>query len=196
MSSKILDTRTRILEQTWRLLEKKRGQGVSIKSIADAAGVSRQAVYLHFSSRAELLVATVRYADQKNDIDTRLRGVLTARTGQECLDEYVRFWGNYIPEIHGLAKALLATRDTDTDAAKAWEDRMEVLHEGCRRVMEGLVQGGMLASEWTPEQAAEMMWAMFSVSVWESLTIELGWTNDEYVSRMQLALKRIFLRQD
>ena len=32
-------------------MEKRRGQGVLMKDIAEAAGVSRQALYLHFGSR-------------------------------------------------------------------------------------------------------------------------------------------------
>ena len=43
----------------------------------------------------------------------------------------VALWGRYVPEIHGLAKVLLALRDADADAA-AWADRMEALYEGCR----------------------------------------------------------------
>jgi len=166
-----------------------------MKSIAASAGISRQAVYLHFRSRAELLIATVRYADQKNDIRARLQGVITARTGQEALDEYVRFWGTYIPEIHGLAKALLAARETDPDAAAAWEDRMGVMRDGCREVINCLVNDGMLSMAWKPPQAVEMLWAMSSIAVWESLTIELKWTNEQFITRMQQALRRVFVQQ-
>ncbi|MBA2782057.1 MAG: helix-turn-helix transcriptional regulator, partial [Rubrobacteraceae bacterium] len=38
-------TRTRILEATWRLMEERSGQGVRMRDVAEAAGVSRQAVY-------------------------------------------------------------------------------------------------------------------------------------------------------
>jgi AcrR family transcriptional regulator len=195
MSSKILDTRTRILEQAWRLMEKRRGSGVSIQSIARAAGVSRQAVYLHFKSRAELLVATVRYADEKNNIAARLRKLYAAGSGREALNAYVEFWGNYIPEIHGLARALLRARETDPDAAEAWEDRMKVMRDGCLQVVNILVQEGNLAPQWSAKAASETMWAMFSISVWESLTIDLGCPKSEYVSRMQIALGGAFVKK-
>ena len=64
MSSDKADTRTRILEATWRLLEKRCGQGVRMSDIAKEAGVSRQAVYLHFESRKELIIATTKYVDE------------------------------------------------------------------------------------------------------------------------------------
>jgi AcrR family transcriptional regulator len=39
-------------------MEERRGQGVCMRDIADAAGLSRQAVYDYFGSRTKLLVAT------------------------------------------------------------------------------------------------------------------------------------------
>src|SRR5437016_4280971 len=108
MSSSDSETRTRILTETWRLMEQRRGQGVRISDIAGAADVSRQAVYLHFGSRAGLLVATVRYVDEQRGLSERLQRFCAAASGPEALDAFVEFWGNYIPEIYGLAKALLA----------------------------------------------------------------------------------------
>ena len=49
------DTKTRILETAWTLVNE-RGIGVGVGEIAAAAGVSRQLVYVHFTSRAGLLV--------------------------------------------------------------------------------------------------------------------------------------------
>jgi transcriptional regulator GlxA family with amidase domain len=44
MSSARKDTRERILQTTWRLLEKNWRQGVRLEDIAHDAGVSRQAM--------------------------------------------------------------------------------------------------------------------------------------------------------
>ena len=57
MSSENIETRSRILDATVNMLEEHGGVGVRMGDIAKAAGISRQAVYLHFASRAELLVA-------------------------------------------------------------------------------------------------------------------------------------------
>ena len=65
MSSQDIETRTRILQASVRLLEAQRGQSVRMGDIAREAGISRQAVYLHFASRAELLEATTQYLDER-----------------------------------------------------------------------------------------------------------------------------------
>ena len=81
MSSEDVKTRTRILDATLRMLEKHRGRGVRMGDIAKAAGISRQAVYLHFASRTELLVAATKYLDEILDVDHRLAPSRAAESG-------------------------------------------------------------------------------------------------------------------
>ena len=111
MSSQPTDTRTRILDATVRILEESGGRGVRMGDIAKESGISRQAVYLHFASRTELLVAAIRYTGDKLDVDRRLAPSRAAATGVERLRLYIEFWGNYIPEIYGMAKALMMAQE-------------------------------------------------------------------------------------
>jgi AcrR family transcriptional regulator len=194
MSSGELETRTRILEATRRLMEEHRGQGVRMRDVAEAAGISRQAVYDHFGSRARLLVATTHYVDEIRGLEERRRRFQVATTGVGRLEAYVEFWGNFIPEVYGMAKALLAVRETDEAAAAAWDDRMGAVRESCRKTIEALHREGMLAPEWTREEAVDLMWTMLSIRNWEQLTIECGWSTSQYVDRMQKLLKRAFVQ--
>ncbi len=165
-----------------------------MSDIAVAAGVSRQALYLHFGSRTELLIATTRYGDAVLGLDERLLRYQAATTGVATLEAFVEFWGNYIPEIYGVAKALLAVRDTDEAAAAAWNDRMDAVRDGCRNVIEALQRDGMLAPQWSRDEAIDLSWTMLSVRNWEHLTIECGWSPSLYVERMQTLLARTFVR--
>lgn len=165
-----------------------------MQDIAKAAGLSRQAVYLHFGSRAELLVATTHYADEIRGLDERLRRWEAATSGVEQLAEWVAFWGNHLQEIYGVAKALLAMRDTDEAAAAAWNDRMTAVRNSCRTTIAALDRDGMLASEWDCDRAVEVLWMLSSVRNWEQLTIECGWSTNEYVEWMQALARRTFVR--
>lgn len=195
MSSSEIETRPRILAATWRLLEEGRGQGVRMSDIAAAAGVSRQAVYLHFGSRVELMVATTQYIDQVRGLTDRLQDWRTATTGVAMLDTYVAFWGNYLPEIYGVAKALLAVYETDEAAAAAWNDRMNDVRGGCRTTIEALQRDGLLAPQWNIIEAVDLFWTLLSVQNWEQLTVTCGWSSAQYVSHMQTLLKQIFVRE-
>jgi AcrR family transcriptional regulator len=194
MSSDNSDTRTRILEATVRMLEEHGGRGVPMGDIAKKSGVSRQAVYLHFASRAELLIAATKFLDERLEVDRRLAPSRAAKTGVDRLALYIEAWGNYIPEIYGVAKALLLAQDTDEAAAAAWKDRMSAMRHGCRAAIDALHADGTLAPEWTCEKATDVLWTMLSVPNWENLTAECGWSNKEYVQRMKTIAERIFLR--
>src|SRR5215213_6751741 len=188
------ETRTRILEATWRLMEERNGQGVRMRDVAEAAGISRQAVYDHFGSRAELMVETARYGDEVRGLDERLRRYRAATTGVERLEAFVEFWGNYIPEIYGIARALLTARETDEAVAAAWDDRMGVVREACRNIVDRLHRDGTLAPGWAGEEAADLLWTMLSIRNWENLTLERDWPAGRYVGRMQELTKRAFVR--
>src|SRR4028119_475294 len=194
MSSREPKTRDRILEATWRLMVERVGRNVRMGDVAKGAGVSRQAVYDHFGSRAELMVATVRYGDEVLGLNQRLRRYRAAGSGVERLEAYVEFWGNYIPEIYGIARALLAERESDEAVAAAWDDRMRGVYDACRDIIERLRRDGTLVPGWPTEEAADLLWTMLSIRNWESLTRGRRWSGDHYVGQMQDLTKRVFVR--
>ena len=193
MSSKTTETRIRILEATIGMLEEHGGRDVRMGDIAEETGISRQAVYLHFASRTELLVAATNYLDEKLDVDSLLAPSREATAGGERLSLYVECWGNYIPKIHSVAKALMLAQDSDEAAARAWKDRMAAMRDGCRAAIEALHAEGNLAAEWTPRRATDVLWTMLLVPNWEHLTGECGWTNQQYVRWMKTLAERTFV---
>ncbi len=193
MSSREKNTRTRILEATWKLMVERQGLGVRMSDIAKAAGISRQAIYLHFDTRTALMSATAIHVDVVKGLDERLKVVLSAQTAVDALKAYVDVWGNYVPEIYGLAKALLAARETDEAAGVAWDERMACLRDGCRQIVADLDTEGQLAPEWSQEQAVEMLWSVLSFQTWEQLTVDCGWSVDDYVRHMTTTVLRGFV---
>ena len=75
---------------------------------------------------------------------------------------------NYIPQIYGLAKAILIAQETVVDAAAAWQVRMKDVRDGCRSVIDSLAAEQALAPQWTPSEAVEMMWTMLLIPNWET----------------------------
>lgn len=195
MSSENPDTRTRILKATLDLLEASQGQGngVRMTDIAKSAGISRQAVYLHFSTRADLLIATTHYVDALKGSEARLVASRTASNGIERLEAYIDAWGGYIPDIYGIAKALLAMRDTDEAARDAWDKRMQDMREGCEAAINALAADGDLSPARTPDEATDILWTMLSVRNWEQLTIQCGWSQARYIETITALARRILV---
>ena len=195
MSSDNSETRNRILNGAWKLLEANQGKDVRMTDIAKQAGISRQALYLHFSTRSEMKIATTRYIDEVKGVEARLVSSRSAKTGIERLDAFIDAWGNYIPEIYGVAKALLAMKDTDEAAALAWNDRMQAVRHGCEAAINALGGDGVLLPEHTPEQATDILWTMLSVRNWEQLTIECGWPQKQYIETTKSLAQRVLVAE-
>lgn len=193
MSSLKPDTRTRILQAALGLLEAGAGGGVRMTDIARRAGISRQALYLHFTTRSDLLIAATHYLDVLKDAEQRLAPSRAARTGVERLEAFIDAWGNYIPEIYGVGKALLAMKDTDEAAAGAWANRMQAMRQGCEAAISALDRDGALTTAYSPEQATDILWTLLSVRNWEQLTMDCGWPQKKYIESLQLLTRRLFV---
>lgn len=194
MSREELGTRDRILTAAWKLLEEQTGGGVRMSDIAKAAGISRQALYLHFPNRADLLVATTRYLDEALDTEARLKASRSADTGTQRLDAFIEAWGGYIPEVYGVAKALLAMKETDSEARIAWDDRMRAVRQGCRAAVDALEQDGMLSPQHSVQQSTDILWTLLSVRNWEQLVIDCGWSHQHYIDGIKRIARNALVR--
>lgn len=180
MSRSERSTRTRILDAALTLLADSDGTGVRMSDIARAAGVSRQAVYLHFANRADLLTAATLRLDEVKDSDARLAASRAATSGEARLAAFIEAWSGYLPEIYPIARALLAMRDEDAEARAAWDKRMRDMREGCEAAVVALERDGTLNPVFEPEAAVDLLWTLLSVRNWEHLTQTCGWSQEAY----------------
>ncbi|WP_306014764.1 TetR/AcrR family transcriptional regulator [Oceanicaulis sp. MMSF_3324] len=184
-------TRTKILNACRTLLESDAGAATRMSDVAKAAGVSRQAVYLHFKTRAELLIALTRHIDSVEDVDDRL-AASRAATGLDRLDAFIDAWGGYIPVIYPVGRALMAMAPGDDAARLAWEDRMTAMRQGCEAAVRALESVGALKDALTLETGTDMLWTLLSVRNWEALVETCGWDQSRYITDMK-ALSRAYL---
>ncbi|NQZ14799.1 MAG: TetR/AcrR family transcriptional regulator [Alphaproteobacteria bacterium] len=193
MSSKKDETQSKILEATWKLLESGDYQSVHMAHIAKKAGVSRQAVYLHFKTRAELLNATTRYIDTVKDVDLRFGPTREATEGIDRLEKFISAWVDYIPEIYGVARALIALRDTDEAARDAWDDRLNSLKSGCDKTIKALKKDGELTETLSVSKATDALWALISIHSWEQLVLGCKWSQKQYKDYLIASAKKILV---
>lgn len=189
MSTKENSTRNHILKTTWQLLESNPGESPSMSKIAKASQLSRQALYLHFASRTELLIETTHYVDEVKGLDQRLKKLTEANSATEKLTLFVELWGSYIPEIYGVSKALMISKDTDQDAAAAWNEIMGCLHQVCLEITSELNDHQQLSAKWSNQKAADFMWTLMSIQNWEQFIQRCGWENEQYIHYLTESLK-------
>lgn len=183
MSRKLEQTKDRILSATVELLLTGKPADVRMADIAKRAGITRQALYLHFANRASLLIAATQYVDGKKDIDARLAPSRAADQGTERLALYIDAWGNYIPEIFGIARGLISVYDSDAAAAAAWDDRLAAVRHGCEAAVKALRKDGQLKP--SPKDATDLLCGLLSVELWEYWVQRCGWSQAKYIRHVQ-----------
>lgn len=165
-----------------------------MSEIAKAAGISRQAVYLHFGTRGGLLMALVKRADERFEIKEGFFEALKTRSPSERLDSCLRVWLKFVPKILPVARDLIRLRATDPDAAAAWEDRMADLRSWLRQLVESLKADGALAPSWTVKEATDYLWIASSVQVWDLMTVERAWKKKRARAVVRDSIAKVLLR--
>ena len=180
------DTRTRILDAAVATLDES-PHVVNVKRVAQLSFVSRQAIYLHFRSRAELLVATARHVDDRLDLERHLQPLRRARSAEELLKRNAEFLATYNPLLCAVIRAADAMRRSDPEVATAWNDRLAHRRQGAYEIARRLAEWRRLGPGWTRRSAGDWLTAQASVKVWEELVMDLGYSRRRYVALMTRA---------
>lgn len=186
------ETRARILDAAWDLIEE--GDEVTMGAVAARAEVSRQAVYLHVGDRSGLLTALVGHMDRALGLDERARQVFAAPTGAEALQRLVAMIAEHHPRIIGVARVLDAARQSDPDAAAAWDDRMASRLQGSQSIVQRLADEGRLAPTWDVDTAATLLYALTLPRLWDEFINGQGWSSAQYRDHLTTLLTRTLIR--
>jgi len=134
-----VDSRARILDAALRLIRKQRRATVTMAQIAKAARLSRQAVYLHFADRAELMAALVRHVHESLGLPAAIQRMMTdTPTGIGLIEADVSMQARFNPAVWAVARAVDAVRRTDAAVARAWQDRLKSRLDRCRVIVSRL----------------------------------------------------------
>jgi len=183
-----------LLAAARELLEEQGFESVTMAAVAARAGVSRRAVYLHFSSRAELLTAVFSYLGEREDIAGSLRRVWEAPDAVAALEEWAWHLARVHPRILAVARAADRVRRSDPDAAAFWDRSMGNWQAGCRQLVAWLEREGRLAPPWTVDTAADMLWALMSFDVLEGLLVDRHWSPERYAEHLAVLFRSTFVR--
>lgn len=185
-------TRDDILDKAWHLMAEQ-GTTVSMADIANAVGMTRQSIYIHFKTRGGLLDALVRRADDRENIIGNLEKAIETPSPISRLDKCLTVWFDFVPLIHPVATDLISLRKHDPDAAFAWNDRMKDLHGLFRLLTDSLARDEHLSSQWSVEDAADYLWVSVSVQSWDLLVSDRGWSHERASTTIKKSMAQLLL---
>lgn len=188
MSTNRLETRSGLLGAARSLFEERGYHDVGLEEIGAAAGVSRQAVYLHFGSKAQLLVELFRWVEEQEHLGDLLEPVFAAPDGVDSLSLLVDAHARFEPGIAKIADVAEAARRTAPEMDELVRGRMELRHQGMRQIVARIHAQGRLRSGWTVNDATGFVWTLLSPESHRLLVSELGWSNQRWATRTKRLL--------
>ncbi|WP_158562798.1 TetR/AcrR family transcriptional regulator [Marinitenerispora sediminis] len=186
-------TRTAVLAAARAILEERGPAALTMAEAAERAGVTRRAVYLHFSSRTELVIALFDYLAEEEGLHESVRRVWQRPDSVAGLEEWARHLARYHPRVLAVDQAVRRVRNQDPDAARHYRRATESQRANCRRLAEWLAHEGRLAPAWTADSATDMLWALISSDLIEALHVERGWSEDQLAGHLALMFRRTFV---
>lgn len=184
----------RILRATLKLLAQRGDAEVSMAEIARAAGISRQALYLHFPERSALFLALAAFADEDRGLDAELDRVHNAPSGGAALEAFITLQARMNPGIWAIARSVEAVRRRDREAEAAWQNRLRNRLATCKRIIKKLKHDGALRTDLPSDIAADLLWTITSLRTWEDLVLERRWSPEGYRTHVMDVLSRSLLK--
>ena len=175
------ETRTQILDAARELFEQHGYYGAGLAAVAKKAGVSRQAIYLHFPSKVDLLTALHLHIYGTDVAPALERHPITDdMTALDALDAMIAVDVEVTDNVWRIHEALTTARRQHPEVEKTLrpreDDRYGELLTRARR----LKKEGALPRSIRPGAFADMLWGLVSVGTYTSLVNERGWSLDRY----------------
>lgn len=187
-------TRAALLAATREIIEEDGFESLAMAEVARRAGVSRRAVYLHFSTRSELVNSLFDFVADSEGLAESTRPVWEAADGAAALDEWARHLARYHARLIPITRALQSVGQGDADACRHRQRVIQAQLANCRRLAARLCEEGRLSPGWTLESATDMLWALISTDMIEGLLVERRWTPEMFAEQFATLLRSTFVR--
>jgi AcrR family transcriptional regulator len=185
-------TRSALLAATRAIIEEEGFEALTMLGVADRAGVSRRTVYLHFSSRTELVTALFGYVADREGLEDSIRPTREAPDALTALVEWARHLARYHRRTIAITRAVDRVRRIDQDAARHWETVVAAQLDTCRLLATGLAREQRLAPPWTIDTATDMLWALISSDMIEGLLLDRQWSSEKLSKHLAALFRRTF----
>lgn len=186
-------TRQALLGATRSILEKDGFEALTMQSVADQAGVTRAAVYLHFPSRAHLVAALFDYMAETAGLSESLAKVWAAPDAPAALEEWARHLARYHVRLLAVDRAVERVRRVDADAAAHRARVRAAKLANCRRLADWLATEDRLPAPWTPATVADMIYALSTSDVVEALVADRRWSQRRLGDHLGRLLRASFV---
>jgi AcrR family transcriptional regulator len=190
-------TRLRLIDVAKGLFIQSGYPATTLEAVANAADVSLPTLYRLFGSKRLLLAAVLdtSFGGDDEPIAFANRPAVRAARSEPDPLKMVEAFARILAELMERTSAILHVLDTaaqvDPEADDLLADIRRQRYTGQSRIVAALVERQALDPELDPAKTADMVYALMAPDVHRILTIERGWTTQEYESWVVWCLRSL-----
>ncbi|TKK87803.1 TetR/AcrR family transcriptional regulator [Herbidospora galbida] len=175
-------TRRRIIDQAAGLFIEHGYAATTLAQIAKGAGVAVQTLYFHFGNKATVLKEVVDVLAVGDDKPVPLldrtwaQRVRDEPDGRRALAIWVRNARAVFGRVAPIMKIVRDAVGADPEMAAQWQTNLGQRYLAQRTVVQQLADKHALRPGLTVDRAADIVFCLVSIEVYQLFTIERGWT--------------------
>jgi AcrR family transcriptional regulator len=177
-----------------------RGYGaMTMKAIAEEAGVALDTVYEAVGKKplvVRLLVETA-ISNTDRDVPAEEREYVKQIRASTSAHEMLAIYAAAMRDIHGrlapLVRAVEVASRAHPELAEVWKEIAERRARNLRQLAQGLLRTGEVREGLSVERIADVLWATNSPELYTLLVEQRSWSPDDYASWLADTWVRLFL---
>jgi AcrR family transcriptional regulator len=192
-------TRLSVIEAAKALFIEQGYPGTTLEAVADAAEVPLPSLYRLFGSKRALLTAVLETAFVGDDepvafVDRpAVQAALSEPDPSELLGAFAAIAENFMERSSDILHVLATAAQVDDEAGELLAEIRRQRHTGQSRIVAALVERGALDPAIDPAEAADFVYLLWSPDAHRILTVERGWTPEQYETWLAHAMRRTLL---
>ena len=192
-------SRQRIVDEARKLFVVQGYRTTTIADIAGAAGVNPDTVYRLVGRKPMVLRELIEQALSGTDhaVAGADRSYVRAMAAEPNPVVRLEIYAAAVREIHGrMAPLFVALRDassTEPEAEQVWKEIGERRAANMRRLVRDVRSATTARYATSTAEAADTVWALNSSELYLMLTVERGWTPQQYECWLAKSLRQVVL---
>lgn len=193
-------TRRQIVEAARKLFSERGYSGATIEAIAQEAGVAAETVYATYGNKRAILSKLIDVSVVGDDEPIPLLQRSGPRAVQQEKNQYrqIQMFARDIQEIMGRMAPIFGimrvAAKTEPDISEMLQHILESRVHGMEEFIKYITANGSLQEDLTPVEAAETVWVISSAEVYSLLTIDRGWSSEQYGQWLAKTLTKLLLK--
>ncbi len=193
-------TSRQIVEAARKLFIERGYSGATIEAIAQEAGVAAETVYATFGNKRAILSRLIDVSIVGDDESLPLlqrpgpQAVQQEKNQHRQIQLFARDMQEIMERMAPIFGIMRVAAKTEPEISEILQNVLESRVHGMEEFIRYITANGSLQEDLTSGEAAETVWVISSAEVYSLLTIDRGWSGEQYKQWLAKMLTKFLLK--